>query len=146
MGGPLVFALVVVTVHALGIAYGGWTLLEENYNNRAHGQGAVMPMGTAWFMTLFCWVLAAVQLFCVVSARERRPWIQVTLAASMMFVVASTGLAFFGSLSTGTSGLVALVVLAVDVAALWAVLGAPGRRWFSVRGTEPASPPGGDRP
>ncbi|WP_141662935.1 hypothetical protein [Streptomyces sp. Wb2n-11] len=55
MPGPLVFVLVTVTVHALGTAFGGWAILQENLSKQEHGQDLLTPMGMAWFVALFCW-------------------------------------------------------------------------------------------
>lgn len=55
MPGAVVFVLVVVAVHALGTAFGGWAVVEENRSKQEHGQDLLMPMGMAWFLALFCW-------------------------------------------------------------------------------------------
>lgn len=144
MGGALAFALVAVAVHALGTALGGWAFLDENYSKQEHGQDLIAPMGVAWFTALFCWAPAGLQIACVVLVRNRRPWTRVALAVPMVFVAVSTAFTFLLSLTTGTPAMAAFVIFAVDVAALWALFGENGRRWFSVRGTEPASPRGGD--
>ncbi|MGW0776878.1 hypothetical protein ACWD01_25200 [Streptomyces sp. NPDC002835] len=139
MPGILVFVLVIVTVHALGTALGGWAVLEENYSKREHGQELLMPMGLAWFVALLCWGLAALQAVCVVLARKRRPWVNVVLAVWLAFVALSTLVGFAGSLAAGAPSLAMLVVLGIDVAALWMVLGDAARRWFSAR--RPATTP-----
>ncbi|MDG9702034.1 hypothetical protein [Streptomyces sp. DH37] len=139
MPGVLVFVLVVVAVHALGAAIGGWAVLQENHGRREHGQEPLMPMGVAWFVALFGWGTAVLQSVCVVRARKRRPWIRAVLAVWLVLVAFSTALALIGSLAAGSPGLGMLVVLGVDVAALWVVLGETARRWFSVRGPSSAS-------
>ncbi|KAF4410270.1 collagen-like triple helix repeat-containing protein [Streptomyces lycii] len=138
VSGALVFVLVIVAVHALGTAAGGWAVLDENYNKEEHGQDLLMPMGLAWFVAVFCWAMAALQAACVVLARRRRPWIRVVLAVCLAFLACSMFLAFMGSLAAGAPSLAAILVLGVDTAALWVVLGETGRRWFSARG--PATP------
>ncbi|MDN3293006.1 hypothetical protein QWM81_02855 [Streptomyces ficellus] len=140
MTGALVFVLVIVTVHALGTAFGGWAILQENYSKQEHGQNLLMPMGMAWFVALFCWGMAALQVVCVVLARKRRPWVRVVLAVWLILVVFSTVLSFIGSLAAGTPSLAMLVVSGIDVVALWVVLGETGRRWFSVRSQAPTAP------
>jgi cation transport ATPase len=139
MPGILVFVSVIVTVHALGTALGGWAVLEENYSKQEHGQELLMPMGLAWFVALLCWGLAALQAVCVVLARKRRPWVNAVLAVWLAFVVLSTLVGFAGSLAAGAPSLAMLVVLGIDVAALWMVLGDTARRWFSAR--RPATTP-----
>jgi glucan phosphoethanolaminetransferase (alkaline phosphatase superfamily) len=139
MPGVLVLVLVIVTVHALGAAFGGWAVLQENYGKQEHGQELLMPMGMAWFVALFCWGLAVLQVVCAVRARKRRPWIRVVLAVWLALVAFSTALGFIGSLAAGAPGLGMLLVLGVDVAALWVMLGGTARRWFSVRGPASAS-------
>ncbi|MER7108319.1 hypothetical protein [Streptomyces sp. NPDC000229] len=140
--GALVFVLVVVVAHAVGTAFGGWAVLDENYSKREHGQDLIMPMGLAWFVALFCWGLAALQVACAVLAGRRRPWIRVVLAACLTFVACSMFLAFIGSLASGAPSPAVLLVFCIDGAALWVVLGRTARRWFSVRGPAPTSPRG----
>jgi len=138
MPGAVIFVLVVVAVHALGTAFGGWAVLEENRNKQEHGQDLLMPMGMAWFLALFCWGLAALLAACVVLARGRRGWVRVVLIVCLSFVAVSTAFAFLGSLTSGAPNLATFVVAGIDVAALWMVSGATGRGYFSVR--NPASP------
>jgi hypothetical protein len=142
MPGALVFVLVIVTVHALGTAFGGWAVLEENYSKQEHGQDLLMPMATAWFVALFCWGLAALQVVCVVLAHKRRPWVNVVLAVCLAFVAFSTLVGFIGSLAAGAPSLAMLVILGIDGVALWMVLGDTARRWFSARRPAPTSPQG----
>ncbi|GAA2500675.1 hypothetical protein [Streptomyces gobitricini] len=140
--GALVFALVVVVAHAVGTAFGGWAVLDENYSKREHGQDLIMPMGMAWFVALFCWGLAALQGACAVLAGRRRPWTRVVLVVCLAFVACSTLLAFIGSLASGAPSPAVLLVFCVDGAALWVVRGETARRWFSVRGPAPTPPRG----
>lgn len=142
MTGALVFVLVIVTAHAVGTAFGGWAILEENYSKQEHGQDLLMPMGVAWFVALFCWGVAALQAVCVALARKRRPWIRVVLAVWLIFVALSTLVGFLGSLAAGTPSLAVLVVLGIDAVALWVVCGERAGHWFSVRGPAPTSPQG----
>ncbi len=139
MPGSLIFILVVVTAHALGTAFGGWALLEENRSKQEHGQDLLMPVGVAWFTALFCWALAALLVACVVLARRRRPWIRVVLIVCLSFVALSTSVAFLGSLASGAPSLAVFVIAGIDVAALWVVCGKTGRGHFSVRAQQPAS-------
>ncbi|MET7637156.1 hypothetical protein [Streptomyces sp. NPDC005438] len=132
ISGFLVFALVVVFLHALGNVAGGWAVLDENYSRQEHGQEPILSMSAAWLVALFCWALAALHTVLVVLARKRRSWVRTALAALMILMVFSTGLGFFASLVTGAPDPVILVILAVDVAALWALVGEAGRRWFSL--------------
>jgi len=134
MSGALVFVLVVVAAHALGTAFGGWAVLEENQNKQEHGQELLLPMGMAWFVALFCWGLAALQVVCVVLARKRRPWVRVVLIVCLGFMALSTGAGFLGSLAAGVPDLAVFVIACVDVAAVWMVSGEAARRYFSVRG------------
>ncbi|MCT2588802.1 hypothetical protein LHJ74_02415 [Streptomyces sp. N2-109] len=142
MPGALVLVLVLVTVHALGTAVGGWAVLDENHSKQDHGQDLLMPMGIAWFVALCCWGLAALQVVCVVLARRRRHWVRVVLAAWLIFVTLSMVLGLTGSLAAGTPSPAVLVILGIDVAALWVVLGETARHWFSVRSPAPISPQG----
>ncbi|MGW0565552.1 hypothetical protein ACWDZ4_34415 [Streptomyces sp. NPDC003016] len=142
MPGTLVLVLVIVTVHALGTAFGGWAILQENFSKQEHGQDLLMPMGMAWFVALFCWGLAALQVICVVLARKRRLWVRAVFAVWLVFVAFSTLLGFLGSLAAGAPSLAVLVISGIDGVALWVVLGETGRRWFSVRSPAPISPRG----
>ncbi|WP_344494439.1 hypothetical protein [Streptomyces enissocaesilis] len=142
ISGALVLVLVVVVAHAVGTAFGGWAILDENYGKREHGQDLIMPMGLARFVAWFCWALAALQVACVVLAGRRRPWVRVVLAVCLAFVACSTLLAFVGSLASGAPSPAVLLVFGIDGAALWVVLGETARRWFSVRGPAPTSPQG----
>ncbi|MEU9579214.1 hypothetical protein [Streptomyces chilikensis] len=135
----LVLVLVLVTAHTLGTAFGGWAILEENRSKQEHGQDLLVPMGTAWFVALFCWGLAALQVACVVLARKRRSWIRVVLIVCLSFGTFSTVIGFLGSLASGAPSLAMLVIAGLDVAALWTVCGGTGRHYFSVRGPAPAS-------
>ncbi|MBO8196811.1 hypothetical protein JW613_00565 [Streptomyces smyrnaeus] len=143
MPGALVFVLVTVAVSALGTAYGSWTLLQENHSKQEHGQELLVPMGMAWFVALFCWGLAALEITCVVLARKRRPWVGAVLAGCLIFVVLATVVGFLGSLVAGAPNLAVLLVLGIDLVAVWVALGETARRWFSVRPPLPtAQPPG----
>ncbi|MFC8090489.1 hypothetical protein [Streptomyces sp. NPDC057301] len=137
MPGAVIFVLVVVAVHALGTAFGGWAVVEENRSKQEHGQDLLMPMGMAWFLALFCWGLAALLIACVVLARKRRGWVRVVLIVCLSFVALSTAVAFLGSLASGAPNLATFVVAGIDVAALWMVSGATGRGYFSVRDQAP---------
>lgn len=142
MPGVLIFVLVIVTVHALGAVFGGWAVLDENQSKQEHGQDLLMPMGMAWFLALFCWGLAALQILCVVLARKRRVWVRVVLIVCLSLAALGTVFAFIGSLAAGAPGLGVFVVACVDVAALWTVSGETGRQFFSVRAPAATSRPG----
>ncbi|MEU0374189.1 hypothetical protein ABZ070_28830 [Streptomyces sp. NPDC006283] len=142
MPGALVFVLVVVAAHALGTVFGGWAVLEENQSKQEHGQDLLVPTGVAWFVALFCWGLAALQVVCVVLARKRRTWVRVVLIVCLAFVAFSTVVGFLGSLAAGAPSLAVFVIAGIDVAALWVVCGERGRHWFSVRSPAPTSPQG----
>ncbi|MFF7656397.1 hypothetical protein ACFZCY_42370 [Streptomyces sp. NPDC007983] len=133
MPGALIFVLVVVAAHALGTVFGGWAILEENESKQEHGQDLLLPMGMAWFVALFCWGLAALQVVCVVLARQRRAWVRVVLIVCLGFVALSTGAGFLGSLAAGAPNLAVFVVAGIDVAALWTVSGGTARHYFSLR-------------
>ena len=139
MPGVLVAVLVVVTAHALGAAFGGWAVLEENRSKQEHGQDLLLPWGLAWFTALFCWGLAALQIVCVVLARKRRAWVRVVLIVCLSFVALSTVVGFLGSLAADAPSLAMFVIAGIDVAALWMVCGETGRDYFSVRAPAPAS-------
>ncbi|MBA4863077.1 hypothetical protein H1V43_17155 [Streptomyces sp. PSKA54] len=139
MPGALIFVLVVVTAHALGTVFGGWAIIEENQSKQEHGQDLLMPMGMAWFVALFCWALAALQVVCVVLARGRRTWVRVVLIVCLSFVTLGTVFGFIGSLASGAPSLAMFVIAGIDVAALWIVSGERGRHWFSVRSPAPTS-------
>ncbi|MGW0732280.1 hypothetical protein [Streptomyces sp. NPDC002851] len=140
MPGTLIFVLVIVAMHALGSTFGGWAILEENQSKQDHGQDLLMPWSMAWFVALFCWGLAALQIVCVALAHKRRTWVRVVLIVCLSIVLLSTGLSFLGSLAAGAPSLAVLVVVAIDVAALWMVCGDPAHHYFSVRGPAPTSP------
>lgn len=142
MPGALIFVCVIVTAHALGTVFGGWAILDENQSKQEHGQDLLLPMGLAWFVALFCWGLAALQLACVVLAHKRRSWIRVVLIVCLSFVVLSTAIGFLGSLASGAPSLAVFVIAGIDVAALWMVCGERGRHYFSVRSPAPTSPRG----
>ncbi|MEE1931333.1 hypothetical protein V1J52_24755 [Streptomyces sp. TRM 70351] len=137
MPAALVLVLVVVALHALGTAVGGWALLQENTGKQEHGQDLLMPMGMAWSVALCCWGLAVLLAVCVVRARKRRPWVRVVFAGWLGLVAFSTLLGVVGSLASGGPSLAVLVLFGVDVSALWLVLGDTVHRWFSVRGPAP---------
>jgi hypothetical protein len=139
MPGALIFVLVVVTAHALGAVFGGWAVIEENQSKQEHGQDLLMPMSMAWFVALFCWGLAALQVVCVVLARKRRTWVRVVLIVCLSFVSLSTVLGFLGSLVAGAPSLPVFVIAGIDVAALWMASGEIGRHYFSVRSPAPTS-------
>ncbi|WP_143663814.1 hypothetical protein [Streptomyces sp. rh34] len=140
--GALVFVLVVVAVHAVGTALGGWVVLDENYSKQEHGQDLILPMDMAWFVALFCWGLAALQAACVALSGRRRPWTRAVLAACLALVACSTLIGFLGSLLSGAPSLPVLLVFGIDAAALWVLLGGTAHRWFSVRGPAPTTPRG----
>ncbi|MEI5034020.1 hypothetical protein RB201_18550 [Streptomyces sp. S1A(2023)] len=142
VSGALVFVLVVVVVHAVGTALGGWVVLDENYSKQEHGQDLILPMEMAWFVALFCWGLAALQVACVALSGRRRPWIRAVLAACLALVACSTLIGFLGSLLSGAPSLAVLLVFGIDAAALWVLFGGAAHRWFSVRGPAPTSPRG----
>lgn len=142
MPGALIFVLVIVTAHALGTVFGGWAILEENQSKQEHGQDLLLPIGLAWFVALFSWGLAVLQVVCVVLARKRRFWVRVVLIVCLSFVALSTAVAFLGSLAAGVPSLAVFVIAGIDVAALWMVCGETGRHWFSVRSPAPTSPQG----
>jgi cation transport ATPase len=142
MPGALIFVLVVVAAHALGTAFGGWAVIEENRSKQEHGQDLLMPMAMAWFVALLCWGLAALQAVCVVLARKRGAWVRVVLIVCLAFVSLSTAVGFLGSLVAGTPSLPVFVIAGIDVAALWMVSGHRGRRYFSVGSPAPASSQG----
>jgi hypothetical protein len=98
-----------------------------------------MPMSMAWFVALFCWGLAALQVVCVVLARKRRTWVRVVLIVCLSFVSLSTVLGFLGSLVAGAPSLPVFVIAGIDVAALWMASGEIGRHYFSVRSPAPTS-------
>ncbi|GGP39461.1 hypothetical protein [Streptomyces calvus] len=137
--GVLVFVLVIVAAHALGTVFGGWAVLDENWNKQEHGQDLLMPMGMAWFVALFCWALAALLVVCVVLARTRRSWVRVVLIVCLSFVACSTAVGFLGSLVAGAPSLAVFVIAGIDAAALWTVCGETGRHYFSVRGPAPTT-------
>lgn len=139
MPGVLIAVLVLVTAHALGAVFGGWAILDENQNKQDHGQDLVLPWSMAWFVALFCWALAALQVVCVVLARKRRTWVRVLLIVCLSFVALSTVFAFLGSLASGAPSLAVFVIAGLDVAALWMVSGERGRHYFSVRSPATAS-------
>ncbi|MEU2572433.1 hypothetical protein ACIP3B_05135 [Streptomyces anulatus] len=142
ISGALVFVLVVVAVHAVGTALGGWVVLDENYSKQEHGQDLILPMDMAWFVALLCWGLAALQAVCVALAGRRRPWTRAVLAAGLALVACSTLIGFLGSLLSGAPSLPVLLVFGIDAAALWVLLGGTAQRWFSVRGPAPTTPRG----
>ncbi|MER6010635.1 hypothetical protein [Streptomyces bluensis] len=133
----LVLVLVLVVAHALGTAFGGWVLIEENQNKQEHGQDLLLPWALAWFTVLFCWGLAALQLGCAVLARGRRSWVRVVLIVCLSFMALSMAFAFLGSLASGAPNLAAFLIAGFDVAALTMVCGRTGRHYFSVRGSAP---------
>ncbi|MFI2507714.1 hypothetical protein [Streptomyces sp. NPDC018972] len=139
MPGVLILVLVVVAAHALGTVIGGWAILEENRSKQEHGQDLLMPMGLAWFVALFSWGLAALQVVCVVLARKRRSWVRVVLIVCLSFAAFSTLIGFLGSLASGAPNLAVFVIAGLDAAALWTVCGETGRHYFSVRGPAPTS-------
>lgn len=142
MPGALIFVLVVVAVHALGTAFGGWAVLEENQSKQEHGQELVMPMAMAWFVALFCWGLAALQVACVVLARGRRLWVRVVLIVCLAFVALGSALGSLGSLVAGAPSLPVFLIAGIDVWALWLVSGEKGRHYFSADSPAPTSPQG----
>jgi hypothetical protein len=81
-----------------------------------------MPMGLAWFVALFSWGLAALQITCVVLARRRRPWTRVVLVVCLTFVACSMLFAFLASLAFGAPSPVVLLLFGIDGAALWVLL------------------------
>jgi hypothetical protein len=121
----------MVTLHAVGTAFGGWLILQENYTKQEHGQDLLLPMGMAWFVALICWGLAVFQGVCVVRAWKRRPWVRVAFAVLLSFTVLSTAVGFLGSLAAGAPAREVLVILGLDVAALWVLFGESARGWFS---------------
>ncbi|NEY32583.1 hypothetical protein GTU99_10330 [Streptomyces sp. PRKS01-65] len=129
----LIGILVLVCVHALGAALGGWTVIDENQRKQDHGQDLLMPMATAWLLALFCYGLAALHLICVVLARGRRPWVRVALIVCLSVAALGMVLTFLGSLTAGAPSLPAFLFACLDVAAVWTVSGETGRRYFSVR-------------
>ncbi|MEV6172569.1 hypothetical protein AB0L99_30705 [Streptomyces sp. NPDC051954] len=133
MPGALVFVLVIVAAHALGTVIGGWVVIDENQNKQEHGQDLLMPMSMAWFVALFCWGLAALQIVCVVLARRRRSWIRVVLIVCLSLLALGTVFGFLGSLTSGAPNLAVFVIAGIDVAALWMVSGEQGRHYFAVR-------------
>ncbi|MCT9075147.1 hypothetical protein [Streptomyces fulvoviolaceus] len=135
----IIFVLVIVTVNALSAALGGWAILQENYSKQEHNQDLLMPMGTAWFVALFCSGTAALQIVCVVLARRRRPWVNVVLVVWLIFVALSTAVGFLASLVSGAPSLAMLVLFGIDVVALWMALGNAAAYWFSVRGPAPTA-------
>ncbi|MFD5163018.1 hypothetical protein ACFWMJ_34025 [Streptomyces hawaiiensis] len=137
MPGAVVLALVMVTGHALGYVLGGWAVIDENRSKQDHGQDLLLPWALAWFVALFCWGLAVLQVACLVLARKRRHWVRVVLIVCLSLVALSMVVAFLGSLAAGAPSLPAFLIAGLDVAALWTVSGAKGRGYFSVRG--PAS-------
>lgn len=140
MPGTVIFVLVIVTLHALGMAFGGWAILDENQSKQDHGQDLLLPWSMAWFVALFCWGLAAPQILSVVLARKRRPWVRVVLIVSLSFTAVSMALSFVVSLAAGAPSLAGFVIVGIDVAALWMICREPARHYFSVRGPAPASP------
>ncbi|MFK4221390.1 hypothetical protein [Streptomyces sp. NPDC020880] len=142
LSGSLVFVLVVVAVHAVGTALGGWVVLDENYSKQEHGQDLIMPMDMAWFVALLCWGLAVLQATCVALTGRRRPWTRSVLAVCLAFVACSTLIGFLGSLVSGAPSLPVLLIFGIDAAALWVMFGTTAHRWFSVRGPAPTSPRG----
>ncbi|OEV03880.1 hypothetical protein [Streptomyces oceani] len=136
----LFLVLVLVSVHALGTAIGGWTLLEENRSRQEHGQDLLMSAGAAWCVALGCWALSALLLLCVVRARQRRPWTRVVLVVSLLVVTPATAFAYVSALAAGGSSPPTLLILVLDVAALWVLLGDTAHRWFSVRRPPAAVP------
>jgi glucan phosphoethanolaminetransferase (alkaline phosphatase superfamily) len=137
MPGAVILALVMVTGHALGYVFGGWAVIDENRSKLEHGQDLLMPMAMAWFVALFLWGLAALQVACVLQARKRRLWVRVVLIVCLSFAALSMAFAFLASLATGVPAPPAFLIAALDVAALWMVSGEKGRDYFSARG--PAS-------
>ncbi|GGX14260.1 hypothetical protein [Streptomyces lomondensis] len=139
----LICVLALVALHALGSAFGGWAILEENRSKQEHGQDLLMPMGMAWFMALIIWGLAALQVACVVLARKRRAWVRVVLIVCLSLASVGTTFAFIGSLTTGAPSLAAFLLACFDIAAVWTVSGETGRAYFSVRApAHPAPHPG----
>lgn len=126
MPGAIVAVLVLVTAFALGTAFGGWSIRQENENKREHGQDLLMTTGMAWAMLLFCVGLALLQIVCVALAHRRRPWIRVVLAGCLAFM----GLGLLLSLAEPNPAVFCL--LAVDAAAVWVLYSETGDDWFSV--------------
>lgn len=133
MPGVLVFALVVVALHALATLLGGWVILDDNYTGQEHNQELLMPMHVAWFFAVFCWGLGAAQILCVVRARKRSPWIRVALIVFLGFTALSSIFGFVASVLADAYSPALLVMFGIDVAALWQVCGEDGGRWFSRR-------------
>jgi len=134
MPGVVVFVLVIVALHALTSALGGWALLEENYSRQEHGQEALVPIGAAWFVALICWGLAGLNAVCVVLARKRRTSVRVLITVSQSFMAFSSLLGTGVSVAAGAPSPVLLVLLLADAAALFLVCGEHSRRWFSLSG------------
>ncbi|MDG9712238.1 hypothetical protein [Streptomyces sp. DH10] len=133
----LIFVLVLAGAHALGNVFGGWAVIDENQSKLDHGQDLLMPMALAWFLALFCWGLAALQVVGVALARGRRLWVRVVLIVCLSFAALGMVLASVGSLAGGAPSLPAFLVAFADLAALWTVSGETGRRYFSVRAPDP---------
>jgi hypothetical protein len=137
----LIFVLVLAGGHALGNVFGGWAVIDENQSKLDHGQDLLMPMAMAWFLALFCWGLAALQVACLVVARGRRLWVRVALIVCLSFAALGMVFASVGSLVAGAPSLPAFLIAFADLAALWTVSGETGRRYFSVRAPAPGVTP-----
>lgn len=144
MPGGVIFALVVVALHALGTAFSGWAVLEENRNKQDHGQELLMPMGAAWLLALLFWCLAALLAFCVALARKRHAWIRTALTVWTILSLVAIGFLILASLTEGPPGAGMLAPFVVDAVVLWHLLGQDARDWFC--GPVPSGGEGGEGP